>query len=60
MIENLQHLLPTASTEDVYFYLGLYHGMFEILARIARSNEYFNTETLRSIIGVEKEKEADF
>ena len=58
MIENLVHLIPTASTEDLYFYLGLYHGMFEVLNRIAKSDEYFNKAALCEILGVEQPKTA--
>ena len=57
MIKNLEGLLPTASCEDVYFYLGYYHGLMTVINRAADSDAYFNKEALQAILGIGKKEE---
>lgn len=57
MIKNLEGLLPTASYEDVHFYLGYYHGLMTVISRIAESDAYFNKESLQAVLGISKKAE---
>lgn len=63
-LENMNSLVPTLSTEEIYYFLGYYQGILRLIENYINTSTYINVDDLRGILELEipekKEEETDF